>query len=128
MFDGLMRWAIFANADGIVRENVGNGNFHQRAEPDRTSPVVAENQKPRPEGSQLRQRETVENRAHRVITDPKVQIAARSTLGLKITGARERQWRFGGRSEVPGATDHPCKIRRDGIEDFGRGAASPQSL
>src|SRR5258707_12464242 len=128
MFDGLVRWAIFADANGIVREDVDHGNFHQRAEPDRASPVVAENQEPRPEGSQLRQRETVENRAHRVFTDPKEQIAARSTVGLKITRARERQSRFGGRSKVRGPTDHPGKIRRDGIEDFGRGDASGYSL
>src|SRR4029077_19758752 len=128
MFDGLVRWAIFADADGIVSEDVDHGNFHQRAEPDRASPVVAENQEPRPEGSQLRQRETVENRAHRVFTDPKVQIAARSSVGLKITRAWERQSRLGGRSKVRGATDHPGKIRRDGIEDFGRGVASGYSL
>src|SRR5258707_3429554 len=128
MFDGLVRWAIFADADGIVREDVDQGNFHQRAEPDRTSPVVAENQEPRLEGSQLRQRQTVENRAHRVFTDPKVQIAARPTVGLKITCARERQSRLGGRRKVRGATDHPGKIRRDGIEDFGRGVASGYSL
>src|ERR1700746_639516 len=128
MFDGLVRWAILADTDGIVREDVDHGNFHQRAEPDRTSPVVAENQEPRPEGSQLRQRETVENRAHRVFTDPKVQIAARSTVGLKITRARERQTRLGGRGKVRGATDHPGEIRRDGIEDFGRGVASGYSL
>src|SRR3984893_14008094 len=128
MFDGLVRWAIFADADGIVREDVDHGNFHQRAQPDRTSPVVAENQEPRPEGSQFRQRETVENRAHRVFTDPKVQIAARSTVGLKITRARERQSRLGGRSKVRGAADHPGKVRRDGIEDFCRGVASRYSL
>src|SRR5260370_23366336 len=128
MFDGLVGWAIFADADGIVREDVDHGNFHQRAEPDRTSPVIAEKQDPRPEGWQLRQREVVENRAHRVFTDPKVQIAARSTVGLKITRARERQSCFGGRSKVRGATDHPGKIRRDGIEDFGRGVASGYSL
>src|SRR6266436_3648407 len=128
MFDGLVRWAIFADADGIVREDVDHGNFHQRAEPDRTSPVVAENQEPRSEGSQLRQRESVENRAHRVFTDAKVQIAARSTVGLKITRARERQSRLGGRRKVSGATDHPGKVRRDGIEDFGRSVASGYSL
>src|SRR5580692_6703920 len=128
MFDGLMRWAIFADADGVVREDVDHGNFHQRAEPNRTSPVVAENQEPRPEGSQLRQRETVENRAHRVFPDPKVQIAARSTVGLKITRTRERQSRLGGRSKVRRAADHPRKIRRNGIEDFGRGVATGYSL
>src|SRR6202040_1946388 len=73
-------------------------------------------------------RETVENRSHRVFTDPKVQIAARSTVGLKITRAGERQSRFGVRSKVRGATDHPGKIRRNGIEDFGRGVASGYSL
>src|SRR6267142_5896758 len=128
MFDGLVRWAIFADADGIVREDMDHGNFHQRAEPDRTSPVVAENQEPRPEGSQLRQRETVENRPHRVFTDPKVQVAARSTIGLKITRARKSQSRPSGRSKVCRTPDHPRKIRRNGIEDFGRGVASGDSL
>src|SRR6266436_7322113 len=128
MFDGLVRRAIFADADGIVREYVDYGNFHQRAEPDRTSPVVAENQEPRPEGPQLRQREAVEDRPHRVFTDPKVQVSARSTVGLKITRARKSQSRLGGRSKVCRTPDHPGKIRRNGIEDFGRGVASGYSL
>src|SRR6266481_7003643 len=128
MFDGLMRWSIFADADGIVREYVDHGNLHQSAEPDRAAAVVAENQKPRPEGSQLRQREAVENRPHRVFTDPKMEIAAGSTVGLKIARARECQSRLGGRSKVRGATDHLGKIRRNGIEDFGRGVASGYSL
>src|SRR5258705_576297 len=128
MFDGLVRWAIFADADGIVREDVDHGNLHQRAEPDRTSPVVAENQEPRPEGSQLRQREAVENRPHRVFTDPKMQVAAGSTVGLKITRARKSKSRPGGRSEVCRSSDDPGKIRRNGIEDFGRGVASGDSL
>src|SRR5882757_3807608 len=128
MFNRLVGWAIFTDTDGIVREDVDHGNFHQRAEPDRTSPVVAENQEPRPEGSQLRQRETVENRPHRVFTDPKVQVAAGSTVGLKITRARKSQSRPSGRSKVCRTPDHPGKIRRNGIEDFGRGVASGYSL
>src|SRR5712672_3755873 len=128
MFDGLMLWAIFADADGIVREYVNYGNFHQRAEPDRAAAIVAENQEPRSEGSQLRQREAVENCPHRVFTDPKVQVAARSTVGLKITRARESQSRPSGRSKVCRTPDHPGKIRRNGIEDFGRGVASGDSL
>src|SRR5246127_2855127 len=110
MFDRLVRWAIFADADGIVREDVGHGNFHQRAEPDRTSPVVAENQEPRAEGSQLRQRETVENRAHRVFRDPKAQSAARAVFSLKVTGGRELKSRLGGWSKARGAADHPGDI------------------
>src|SRR6516164_5344163 len=57
-----------------------------------------------------------------------MQIAARSTVGLKVTGAGERQSRFGGRSKVRGATDHPGKIRGDGIENFGRGVSPGYSL
>ena len=128
MFDGLMGWSIFADADGIVREYVDYGNFHQRAEPDRTSPVVAENQEPRPEGSQLRQREPVENRPHRMFTNAKMQVAAGSTVRLKITRAGKSQSRPGGRSEVCRSSDDPGKIRCDGIEDFGRGVASGYSL
>src|SRR5712672_1144396 len=63
-----------------------------------------------------------------MFTDPKMEVAAGSTVGLKITGARKSKSRPGGRSEVCRATDYPGKIRRNGIEDFGRGVASGDSL
>src|SRR5258708_178021 len=63
-----------------------------------------------------------------MFTDTKMQVAAGSTVGLKITRARKSQSRLGGRSEVCRTPDDPGKIRRDGIEDFGRGVASGDSL
>src|SRR5882762_8580819 len=63
-----------------------------------------------------------------MFTDPKVQVAAGSTVGLKITRARTIKSRPSGRSEVCRPPDNPGKIRRDGIEDFGRGVASRDSL
>src|SRR5712672_4018518 len=63
-----------------------------------------------------------------MFTDPKMEVAAGSTVGLKITGARKSKSRPGGRSEVCRSSDDPGKIRRNGIEDFGRGVASGDSL
>ncbi len=45
LLDRLMRRAIFADADRIVREDVNDGNLHQRAEPDCGAGIVAEDQK-----------------------------------------------------------------------------------
>ena len=43
----LMRGPIFADADGIVREDVDDGKFHQRAQANGRAHVVAKNQEAR---------------------------------------------------------------------------------
>src|SRR5258708_16183852 len=128
MLDGLMRRAIFANADGVVRKYVGDGNLHQRAQPYRSSPVVAKNQESRSVGPKLGQCKAVEDRTHRVFPDPEVEIPARRTVGLKIASAGKRHACLCGRSEVRGPSDHPGKIRRAGVENFGGPLASRTPL
>ena len=44
MLHGLVRGPIFPNPNRIVRENVDHGNFHERAQSNRRSFVIAENQ------------------------------------------------------------------------------------
>src|SRR5258708_2574904 len=63
-----------------------------------------------------------------MFTDAKVQIPARSSVGLEIAGGREGQSCLGRRSQIRGTSDHPGKVRRDGVEDFGGSVASGYSL
>ena len=94
LLDRLMGRPILADADRIVREDVDDRNFHQRAQADRRAAVVAENQEPRSEWADLRQRQTVEDGAHGVLTDTKMEIPPGGSLRAEITGALERQARL----------------------------------
>src|SRR5262249_25338247 len=128
VLDGLVGWTIFADANGVMGEYVRYRNFHQRAESYRASTVITENQEPRAKRAQLGQCEAVENRAHCMFSNPEVQIAACTAVRLKIAGTGERQTRFCRRSQIGGTSDHPRKIRCDGIEDFGGRVAPGDSL
>ena len=72
----LVRRAVFADADGIVREDVDHRQFHQRAQADGRAHVVAEDQEARAVGPQLRERHAVDDRSHGVLADAEVEIAA----------------------------------------------------
>src|SRR5712664_481265 len=63
-----------------------------------------------------------------MFTYPKVQIPARPSVGLEIAGGREGQSCLGRRRQIRGTSDHPGKVRRDGVEDFGGRIASGDSL
>src|SRR4029453_6888423 len=100
MFDWLMRWSIFADADRIVREDVDHRDFHEGAQADGRAAVVAENEEPRSEGSKLRQREAIEDGAHGVLTNAKVEIPSGRNLRAEITGTVERQTGFARRPAI----------------------------
>ena len=50
LLDRLMRRAVLADADRIVREDVDDRNLHQRGQPDRRTAVVGEDEEARAEG------------------------------------------------------------------------------
>src|SRR5262249_40403553 len=63
-----------------------------------------------------------------MFSNAEVQIAACAAVRLKIPCHRERQASFCRRSKVRGPSDHPRKIRCDGIEDFGGCVTSGDAL
>src|SRR6516165_855403 len=128
MFDGLVRRAIFANADRVMREDIGHGNFHQRTQAYGAPPVVTEDEEPGSEGSQLRECKTVQDGTHGMFSDSEVQVPARGAAGLEIACFREGQTRLGGWGKVGGTTKQPWKVRCDGVQNLGRRLASRNSL
>ena len=86
VLDRLVGRAVLAEADRVVRPDVGDRQLHQRGQPHRRAHVVAEDQ----ERAAVRagaavQRDAVEDRAHAVLADAEVQRAA-------VLVAGERPW------------------------------------
>src|SRR5205085_7687489 len=59
LLDGLVRRAVFADTDGVVREDVYGWNLHDRAEAYAAARVVGEDHEARTVGANLREREAV---------------------------------------------------------------------
>ncbi len=77
MFDGLMRGAVFADADGIVRHDVDRANAHQSREADRGTAVIGKDEERRAERDQSAvQCDAVHCGRHAVFADPEVDIIA----------------------------------------------------
>src|SRR5579859_2617223 len=72
LLDGLVRWAILSDADGVMRKNVERGDFHQRAETHAGPHVVAEIEKCGTESAQLAERHAVYSRTHTVFAHSEV--------------------------------------------------------
>ena len=75
MLNGLMGRAVFANADGIVRHDIGEGQFHERGQTHCRFAVIGEYE----EGCAIRlhtavQLHTVCNRRHCVFTNTEVHV------------------------------------------------------
>src|SRR5437899_1881592 len=87
MFDRLVSRAVFSVAHGIVREYVENRQFHQRRKPNRWPGVIAEDEEGGAEGTYLRKRQSIDNRAHRMLADTKVEILTGRRARLEIASA-----------------------------------------
>ncbi len=80
LFNGLVRRAVFAQSDRVMREHVDRVQLHQRAQADGGLHVIGERQERR----RIRdhpavRRETVHRGAHRMLANAEVQVAAGET-------------------------------------------------
>src|SRR5436309_15248162 len=100
-----MRRTVFSVPHGIVRKHENSGQFHERCEPDRRSRVVAEDEECCAESPEFGQRESVDNRGHRVLADTEMQVPSTGAVRLEISCARERQAALVRRSEIRGSTE-----------------------
>src|SRR5262244_2253815 len=87
MLHRLVGGAILTVAHGVVREYEDGRQLHQRRQPDGRPRIVAEDEERRPEHAKLRERKTVDDRRHRVLADPEMQVLAVRRLGLKAARA-----------------------------------------
>ena len=75
LFDGFVRGAVFADADGVMRQNVDDGLVHERGEAHRVFHIVGEDK----EGGAVAfqpavQLHAVGDRRHRVLADAEVHV------------------------------------------------------
>ena len=77
LLDRLVRRAVLAEGDGVVRPDEDRRDVHQRGEAHRGAHVVAEDQERAAErAGRAVQDDAVDDRAHRVLADAEVQHAA----------------------------------------------------
>src|SRR5216683_4295481 len=102
-----MRRAVLAHADRIVRKDEDHLYAHQRREPDRRTAIVSEDHEARAVRNKTAvQRESIENRTHRMLANPEMEIAARVIVPLEIAALLDvGKGRF---VEIRGAAEEPA--------------------
>src|SRR5258706_14181309 len=100
MLDRLVGWAVFTVAHGVVSEHKKSGQLHQGRKAYRGAGIIAEDEKGRAEGSQLGERQSVDDGAHCMFTYAKMHVLAARTGGLKLACTLEGQGGFSRRAEI----------------------------
>ena len=114
LLDRLVRRAVLPHADRVVREDERGRDVHDRGQPDRALHVVREDQEAGAVGAEARQREAVDDRAHRVLANAEVQVAPAVVPGLDAVGALDQRQRRG--REVGGSADEVGQPGRDPLQ------------
>ena len=120
LLDRLMGRPVLADPDRVVREDVDDGDLHQRGQPDRATRVVGEDEEARPERPELGERHPVRDRRRGVLADAEVEVAPAPLVGLEVAGAVERQARLRRGREVGGTAEQPGHVLRDARSAPGR--------
>ena len=138
VLDRLVRRAVLAQADRVVRPDVDDGQAHDAGQPHRRPHVVGEHEERGAEGAEAAVHgEAVEDRAHAVLADAEVERAAaepsgqhRVGLGVLLVGERGARHVLGaldrgrrGRREVGRAADELGDRRREGLDARARALA-----
>ncbi len=126
VLDGLVRRAVLAQADRVVRPDERDRDLHQRREPHGAAHVVAELQeRPAVRPGEAGQRDAVQYGAHAVLADAEVQRApvrvARPHLGLPVERQEGRlalHRRVVGLGQVRRPAPQLGQHRRQGGEDL----------
>src|SRR5215469_9936630 len=106
----LMGRTIFADSDRVVSKDVDHRNFHDRREAQRASSVIAEDQKAGTKSSEFSQRQSIEDRAHGMLANPKMNIPATERFGTDLAGAFESESGLGGRRKIRRTTNQPGMV------------------
>ena len=81
LLDGLVRRAVLADPDRVVRPDERHLVAGQRGDAHGAAHVVAEHEERAAERQQVARRHPVHDRAHAVLTDPEVDLAALEVVG-----------------------------------------------
>src|SRR5262245_25026651 len=120
--------AVFADADRVVREDVDDRDFHEGRKANRSPREVGEDEEARPEGPELRKRESVRDGRGGVLADAEVEVAPGTAVRLEVARPLERQpglrrWR-----EIGCAPEQPRHVLRDRVQDLARRVAARDAL
>src|SRR5262249_56274541 len=119
LLDGFMRWTVFAQADGIVGEDIDDWNFHERGEAHGWASVVAEDQERGAKRADFAQHHSIQNGTHSVFADAEVEIPSFVVAGFEVAGAVEREPRLSRGRKIGCAADQPRYLLGQSIQDFG---------
>ena len=116
LFDGLVGGAVFAEADGVVGEDVGDRQFHQRREADAVSHVVGEDEEGAAVGAQPAvEGEAVHDGCHREFAHAVVEVVAGEVAGQDGFGGGFAPGEVGA-GEVGRAADEFGHKRREQVD------------
>src|SRR5208337_2178979 len=118
MLHRLMGWPVLAVTHGVVREDEDGRQLHQGREADGRPGIVAKDEKGGAKGSELGQRETVNNRSHRVFADPEMEVLPSRPTDLEISGIR--QGGLVGWSEISRSPEEPRDVLRQHVQHLAR--------
>ena len=122
MLNRLMRRAVFAKSDAVVRQHVNDLLFHQRGQPDRGAHVIGKDE----ERAAIRdeaavQRDAVHDRAHRMFADAVADVASGKIISLRVAVTVQIgvvRWR-----KIGGAAHQRRNDFDDGVENLPGGDA-----
>ena len=117
---------VFPDADRIVREDGEIVQFHQGRQPDRRPHVVGEDQEGRAERAQAGERHAVADRAHAVLANAEMHVAAARRRRAERFGPLDR--RLGRRREIGGAADEPGAHLGDRVDHLAGGFARRETF
>ena len=121
-----MRGPVFAHADRVVREDVKHRQAHEGGQADRRPHVIGEDEERGAERAQPGEGHAVDDRAHGMLADAEVQIAAAVAAGLEIAAAVNKRERRGGQVGRP--AHQPRQPLGDLIEHLARTGPRGQPL
>ena len=128
LLDRLVCGPVFADADGVMCEDVDDGQLHEGAQAEGAAHIVDEDQKAGAVGPDLYQAHAVHHGRHGVLANAEVEVARAVIFGRKISGAVERKPGLGGWSEVGGSANEPRDVLRECVQNLARGFARGQTL
>ena len=122
MLDGLMGRAVLADADGVVREDVGDLLLHHCGKAHAVLHIVGEAEERGRIGAQAAvQRHGVADRAHRVLADAEVNVVAFGRFSGEIAAVLHVG--LVGRAQVGAAAEQVRQMRGQTVKRLAGGVA-----
>ena len=122
VFDWLMRRAVFAQSDRVVRENINYLHFRKRGQTDRRTHIVGKrHERPAVGNQSAAERYARHRRAHRVFAHAKVNDAA--VVANSFKAAAVFDVRIVRHAQIGRTANQHRQMRRQGIDDLAAGNA-----